>query len=342
MPTQCWTPGIGGGVELMPGQNEGFSVQAAVSRRYAAAARAVEPELCCAVQYDARFLEAIPSEVIERDYGCGDPSRYVVEGDVVLDLGSGGGKSCFIAAQVVGPTGEVIGVDASDEMLALARGAKSRVADAIGYDNVSFLKGRIQDLSLDLERLEAHLAEESIGDLESWHRTEASIRGWRRDRPLVASDSIDIVVSNCVLNLVEPGDRLRLFEELARVLKPGGRAVISDIVASRDVPEHLQRDESLWSGCVSGAYREDRLLESFRAAGLVGVELLERQQEPWTVVEGIEFRSVTVRAFSPKPGDGPADGTADGPGPVGLVDVIGLGELSSGVGPCCGPDGECG
>ncbi len=318
----------------MPGQNEGFSVQAAVSRRYAAAAHAVEPELCCAVQYDAKLLEAIPSEVIERDYGCGDPSRYVVEGDVVLDLGSGGGKSCFIAAQVVGPTGEVIGVDASDEMLSLARGAKSRVAEAIGYENVSFRKGHIQDLSLDLDRLEAHLAEESIGDLESWHRTEASIRAWRRDRPLVASDSIDIVVSNCVLNLVDPGDRLRLFAELARVLKPGGRAVISDIVASRDVPEHLQRDESLWSGCVSGAHREDRLLESFRAAGLVGVELLERQQEPWTVVEGIEFRSVTVRAFSPKPGDGS--------GPEGLVDVIGLGELSSGVGPCCGPDGECG
>src|SRR5262249_12476820 len=96
-------------------------MESAVRQRYSDAAKAREASLCCPVDYDPRYLRAIPEEVIERDYGCGDPSRHVREGDVVLDLGSGGGKICFIAAQIVGPRGRVIGIDMNDDMLALAR-----------------------------------------------------------------------------------------------------------------------------------------------------------------------------------------------------------------------------
>lgn len=98
-------------------------VETAVSHRYSAGAREVQPALCCPVDYDPRVLAAIPAEVLERDYGCGDPSRYLAEGDTVLDLGCGAGKICFIASQVVGDTGRVIGIDFNDDMLALARRA---------------------------------------------------------------------------------------------------------------------------------------------------------------------------------------------------------------------------
>src|SRR5690606_22751544 len=120
------------------------------------------------VQYDTRWLEVIPAEVIERDYGCGDPSRWVHEGDTVLDLGSGGGKICFIAAQVVGPRGRVIGVDCTDDMLALARRSQPVVAERIGCENVEFRKGRIQDLRLDLEQFEEHLAAAPVAGSNDW------------------------------------------------------------------------------------------------------------------------------------------------------------------------------
>ena len=123
--------------------------EAAVRKRYSGAAQEREAALCCPVDYDAKYLQAIPSEVIERDYGCGDPSRHLHEGETVLDLGSGTGKICFIAAQVVGPTGRVIGVDMTDDMLQIARNNAPVVAENIGFANVEFRKGRIQDLALD-------------------------------------------------------------------------------------------------------------------------------------------------------------------------------------------------
>ncbi len=110
-----------------------LDAEAATRQRYAEAARVREAALCCPVDYDPRFLAAIPKEVIERDYGCGDPSRHVRPGDTVLDLGSGGGKICFIASQITGPTGRVIGVDMNDAMLALARSAAPEVAARIGH-----------------------------------------------------------------------------------------------------------------------------------------------------------------------------------------------------------------
>ena len=278
-----------------------LNVSAAVRDRYSEASKTQQAALCCPVSYDPRFLDAIPREVIERDYGCGDPSKYVRPGDTVLDLGSGGGKICFIAAQVVGPTGRVIGIDCNEDMLALARRSQPEVARRIGFDNVSFRKGQIQDLKLDLEQLEVTLNAEPVGSSAAWLRAHERADELRRTAPLVADESVDVVVSNCVLNLVRSEDRRQLFGEIHRVLKVGGRAVISDIVSNADIPAALQNDSTLWSGCLSGAFRDDRFLAAFEDAGFSGLEILERQSEPWQVVEGIAFRSLTVRAHKLPP-----------------------------------------
>jgi len=111
------------------------TVESAVRERYAAGATLTEAKLCCPVDYNSEYLRAIPQEVIERDYGCGDPSKYLREGETVLDLGSGTGKICFIAAQIVGPKGQVIGVDMTDEMLGVARRNARRVGGERGFTN---------------------------------------------------------------------------------------------------------------------------------------------------------------------------------------------------------------
>ncbi len=277
--------------------------ESAVKKRYATAAHTPEAALCCPVEYDRRYLEIIPAEVIEKDYGCGDPSRYVKPGETVLDLGSGAGKICFIAAQVVGPKGHVIGVDMTDDMLEVARRNAPLVAERLGYANVEFRKGRIQDLGLDLEILDAELKKNPIANANTFLRAQEVATGLRIKHPLVETESVDVVVSNCVLNLVEPQDKRHLFQEIFRVLRKGGRAVISDIVSDEDVPDVMQQDPTLWSGCISGALREDLFLKAFEDAGFYGIRLLKRDAQPWQTVQGIEFRSVTVEAFKGKQGD---------------------------------------
>jgi SAM-dependent methyltransferase len=273
------------------------NVERIVRERYRQGAERRVADLCCPVDYDPEYLAAIPEEVLERDYGCGDPSRYLRPGETVLDLGSGAGKICFIAAQVVGREGRVIGVDMTPEMLAVARRNAPRVAEQLGYANVEFRRGRIQDLALDLERLEAELAARPVADVAGLLAVEARAEELRRTAPLLADAAVDVVVSNCVLNLVEPAQKPRLFAEIHRVLRSGGRAVISDIVADEPVPKELQADPELWSGCVSGALTEEAFLAAFEEAGFYGIRLLDRQVDPWRTVSGIEFRSVTVEAF---------------------------------------------
>ena len=274
----------------------------AVKQRYSAAAQAPETALCCPIDYEARYLQAIPQEVLEKDYGCGDPSRHLKPGETVLDLGSGAGKICFIAAQIVGPSGKVIGIDMTDEMLAVARRNAPVVAERLGYANVEFHKGRIQDLALDLERLDAALKQHPITDAAAFLAADELAAELRGKHPLVARDSIDVVISNCVLNLVESKSKRQLFEEIFRVLRIGGRAVISDIVSDEEVPEKMQNDPKLWSGCISGAFTEDGFLRAFSEAGFYGIQILKRDEKPWRTVEEIEFRSVTVQAFKGKQG----------------------------------------
>ena len=278
------------------------NVESVVKDRYSLGAETVEAKLCCPTDYDPQYLEVIPEEVLERDYGCGDPSRYLKEGETVLDLGSGTGKICFIAAQVVGRTGRVIGVDMTPEMLTVARSAAPAVASRLGFDNVEFRRGRIQDLRLDLDLLEEEVVAQPVGDVESLLEIQGRSDELRHRQPLVDDSSVDVVVSNCVLNLVDNRQKEELFQEIYRVLRRGGRAVISDIVSDEPVPQAMQRDHELWSGCISGALTEEGFLAAFEAAGFHGIRILVRQQRPWQTVGGIEFRSVTIEAFKGKEG----------------------------------------
>ncbi len=279
-----------------------MKTETAVKQRYQEGAKQRVEDLCCPVDYDPQYLKVIPEEVIQRDYGCGDPSKYLNPGETVLDLGSGTGKICFIASQVVGKEGRVIGVDMTDEMLEVARRYAPVVAERIGHANVTFKKGRIQDLALDLDVWERELKNHAITDANSYLAAQERVAELRLQQPMIPNDSVDVVVSNCVLNLVSNEQRQRLFKEIYRVLRKGGRAVISDIVSDEDVPLEMQNDPELWSGCVSGAYREDLFLRAFEEAGFYGVQILSYQSEPWQTVQGIEFRSVTVEATKGKEG----------------------------------------
>lgn len=288
--------------------NDPGLIEAATRERYAAGALRVEENLGCPVGSDPKYLEAIPAAVRERDYGCGDPTRYVRPGDTVLDLGSGSGLACYIAAQVVGPEGRVIGVDCNRDMLALARRHLDDFAARTGSHNVEFRCGLIQDLRLDLDELAELLRACPVRDLGSYLDLRDVEDRLRREDPMIPDASIDCVISNCVLNLVRPEDKPRLLAEVARVLKPGGRAAFSDIVASADVPADLQADPALWSGCLSGALREDAFLAAFEAAGFHNIHLAERQAEPWKTIDSLEFRSVTLVAHKgdPAPHPGPS------------------------------------
>ncbi|MCD9186006.1 MAG: methyltransferase domain-containing protein [Pyrinomonadaceae bacterium] len=279
-----------------------FDVESAVRERYGNAANEVENALCCPVEYDPKYLKILPAEIIERDYGCGDPSAFVKTGDTVLDLGSGGGKICYIASQIVGETGKIIGVDTNLEMLGLANKYRAEIAEKIGYGNVEFRYGKIQDLKLDLSLVDEYLEKNPIKTADDFFAYEVFVAKAKAENPLIKDDSIDVILSNCVLNLVKPELKEQMFAEMFRVLKRGGRVAISDIVSDEDVPDHLQKNAELWSGCISGAFREDLFIEAFEKAGFYGIEIVKRDEKPWRVVEGIEFRSVTVTAYKGKQG----------------------------------------
>jgi ubiquinone/menaquinone biosynthesis C-methylase UbiE len=277
-------------------------LEEAVLQRYREAARKAEVGLCALVTYDRRLLELIPDEILQKDYGCGDPSRHVREGETVLDLGSGSGKACYIMAQIVGPKGRVIGIDFNEEMLALARKYQDLTGEKLGYCNVEFRRGRIQNLRLNLDLVEQYLAQTPIRSLSDLHKLQQFEEKIAHEEPLIADDSIDVIVSNCVLNLVRPEDKRQLFAEMYRVLKKGGRVAISDIVSDEPVPEHLRKDPELWSGCVSGAFQEEEFLGAFEEAKFFGIHIEEMRSEPYRTIEGIEFRSITITAYKGKEG----------------------------------------
>jgi SAM-dependent methyltransferase len=276
--------------------------EAAVRERYAKAAHATEPRICCPSRYDPKYLEVIPKEIIEKDYGCGDPTRYVQPGDAVLDLGSGAGKICYIAAQIAGPSGRVIGVDFNRAMLQLARKYQGEIAAQLGYNTVVLHRARIQDLALPLDDVDEYLKANPVRTSDDLRRFEDFQNRLRQAAPLIPNESVDLIISNCVLNLVREADREQLFHEMFRVLRRGGRLAISDIVSDEPVPDSLKQEAELWSGCIAGAFQEAAFLAAFERVGFHAIAIDQYSEKPWKTIRGIEFRSVTVTARKGKQG----------------------------------------
>jgi arsenite methyltransferase len=198
--------------------------------------------------------------------------------------------------------GRVIGVDFNPEMLALARKYQGGVAEKLGYDNVQFFRARIQDLALPLDEVDSYLKANPLRSSDDLRRFEEFEARFQKAAPLIADDSVDVIISNCVLNLVREEERERLFREMFRVLKRGGRVAISDIVSDEPVPERMKQDSELWSGCIAGAFTESVFLAAFERAGFHAITLDKYDAQPWKTIQGIEFRSVTVTARKGKQG----------------------------------------
>ena len=175
---------------------------------------------------------ALPAKAVAASLGCGNPTALaqLQPGEIVLDLGSGGGIDVILSARRVGPTGKAYGLDMTDEMLALARENQKKA----GVENVEFLKGAIENIPL-------------------------------------PENSVDVIISNCVINL--SGDKDRVLSEAFRVLKPGGRFAISDVVVRGEVPADIRKSMELWVGCIAGALEENQYREKLARAGFESIDL---------------------------------------------------------------------
>src|ERR671930_1226352 len=196
--------------------------------------------------YGCGETSEVPAEAVAASLGCGNPTALarLNPGDVVLDLGSGGGIDVLLSAKRVGPTGKAYGLDMTDEMLALARENQKKA----GVSNVEFLKGEIEHIPL-------------------------------------PDDSVDVIISNCVINL--SGDKDRVLAEAFRVLKPGGRFAVSDVVVRGEVPAAIRRSVELWIGCVAGALDEREYREKLAKAGFEAIDV-----EPTRI-----YRAADAREF---------------------------------------------
>ena len=228
------------------------SLTSSVQARYGKIARSVSDggkDACCGPTecgcgdpisgnlYDASQTAGLPEYTVVASLGCGNPTALATlnAGDVVLDLGSGGGIDVLLSAKRVGPTGKAYGLDMTDQMLALAR-ENQREA---GATNVEFLKGTIESIPL-------------------------------------PDNAVDVIISNCVINL--SSDKDAVLREAFRVLKPGGRFAVSDVIVRGDVPPDVRRNMELWVGCIAGALEENDYVSKLRAAGFTDVDV-----EPWRV-----------------------------------------------------------
>ena len=223
------------------------NIQEVVKQKYGAAAKQVAAggtatcgggaeSSCCdpitANLYDDAQKAGLPAEAVAASLGCGNPTALakLQPGEVVLDLGSGGGIDVLLSAKRVGPTGKAYGLDMTDEMLALARKNQEKA----GATNVEFLRGSIESIPL-------------------------------------PDNSVDVIISNCVINL--SGDKDRVLSEAFRVLKPGGRLAVSDVVVRGDVPAGIRKSIELWVGCVAGALEESEYREKLARAGFASIDV---------------------------------------------------------------------
>ena len=258
-----------------------------VSERYAKAVTTGE-QMCCPTGYNFDDLRSfVPEEVLRVSYGCGTPAGLatVQPGETVLDIGSGGGIDCFEAARRVGPSGRVIGVDMTDEMLAMARRNAPIVMANLGYpaSNVEFRKGHAENLP-------------------------------------VEDGTVDLIISNCVINLAP--DKTKVFREMFRAIKPGGRFTISDIVADQPVPNYLIHDTEKWGDCLSGALPVWEYLSGLVQAGFLGVH--QMKFTPWSAIDGIHFLSLTLTGYKLPDGESHGVGYATLLGPFSrAVDELG-------------------
>lgn len=238
-----------------------------VSERYAKAASTGE-QMCCPTSYDMSHLKTfIPEEVLKISYGCGTPAglETVETGETVLDIGSGGGIDCFEASRLIGPSGRVIGIDMTDTMLEIARRNAPLVAAHLGYPrpNTEFRKGMA-------------------------------------DAMPVEDASIDLIISNCVINLAP--DKRKVFREMYRVLKPGGRFTISDIVSDQVVPQYMVHDSAKWGDCLSGSLQVQDYIGGMVDAGFRAVHQIK--STAWQSIDGVHFLSVTLTGYKlPAVGD---------------------------------------
>ena len=182
--------------------------------------------------YDAAQMQQVPGEALQASLGCGNPTALAKlnPGEIVLDLGSGGGIDVLLSARRVGPTGKAYGLDMTDEMLVLANENKRKA----GAENVEFLRGEIENIPL-------------------------------------PDNSVDVIISNCVINL--SADKDRVLREAFRVLKPGGRFAVSDVVTRGEVDAQIRQNMLLWVGCVAGALEENEYRDKLVAAGFEQVEI---------------------------------------------------------------------
>ena len=264
--------------------------------------------VCRTNAYDSKLLSKVPQEIIDRDYGCGNPSKYAKAGDVVLDLGSGSGKICYILAQIVGASGQVIGVDMNRDMLDLSRRHQGTFAESVGYDNLRFIWGSIDDLASDLETVEDSVTGRQIDSPNDYASLQDRPKDIRDSQPIIADNSVDLVVSNCVINLVDTDSKGQVLDEIFRVLHPGGRIALSDNVSNISVPDKLKNDAELWVGCYSGVYQEQDFYQALCNVGFVGLVVEGRAGVPEMTIGDVTFQSVTVTAIKPLVADDATDG----------------------------------
>lgn len=245
-------------------QTKNEEIKKFVKKRYGEIAKATVS--CCStplieagkkIGYSEEDLRNVP-EASNMGLGCGNPVALasLKEGEVVLDLGSGGGIDAFLAAKKVGPRGKVIGVDMTEEMIQKARTTASKY----GYRNVEFRLGEIEKLP-------------------------------------VENSSVDVIISNCVINLSP--DKQKVFREAYRVLKPGGRIMISDLVTEGELPEEIKKSFDAWAECVAGALEKNEYLNTVRKAGFQKVKVISESCYDIDVSEKLKGRitSVKVEAY---------------------------------------------